>query len=103
MVASLSTAGVSDEAAQELQMPMGSADAGRRARSSTLKDPGTPDQIVLEQHTSDTLSESTPCARCASNLEDVIHRTVNSRKSMQLYLNFSLIRGYIGRWEALYR
>ena len=40
MVAPLSTAGVSDEVAQELQVPMG----------PQLRDPGTPDQIVMEQH-----------------------------------------------------
>ena len=61
MVAPLSTAGVSDEVAQELQMPMGpqmleDVDEPMPARPTTLRDPGTPDQSVMEQ--SDTLSVS---------------------------------------------
>ena len=55
LVAPLSTAGVSDEVAQELQMPM---DPPMPARPATLRDPGTPDQIVMEKAQADTLSES---------------------------------------------
>ena len=47
-VAPLSTAGVSDEVAQELQMPMCPQmleDVEEPARPAALKDPGTPDQI----------------------------------------------------------
>ena len=55
MFAPLSTAGVSDEVAQELQMPIGlqmleDVEEPMRAHSATLRDPGTPDQIVMEQH-----------------------------------------------------
>ena len=55
MVARLSTAGVIDDVAQELQMPMGpqmleDGEEPMLARSATLRDPGTPDQIVMEQH-----------------------------------------------------
>ena len=51
MVAPLTTAGVSDEVAQELQMPMGpqileDVEEPMPARPVTLRDPGTPDQIV---------------------------------------------------------
>ena len=62
------------------------------ARPATLRDPGTPDQIVMEQH---NLTHF-PSQPCASNLEDVIHRIEKSRKSMQLCLNFSLTPG---TWE----
>ena len=49
MVAPWSTAGVSDEVAEELQMPMGpqmleDVDEPMPARSATLRDPGTPDK-----------------------------------------------------------
>ena len=55
MVALLSTAGVSDEVAQELQMPIGprmlnDVEEPMPARPATLKDPGTPDRIVMEEH-----------------------------------------------------
>ena len=55
LVAPLTTAGVSDEVAQELQMPMGpqmleDVEEPMPARPATLRDPGTPDQIVMEQH-----------------------------------------------------
>ena len=106
MVAPLTTAGVSDEVAQELQMPMGpqmleDVEEPMPARPATLRDPGTPDQIVMEQHNL-THFPSQPGARCASNPEDTIHHTENSRTSMQLYLNFSLIMGTWGM-EALHR
>ena len=52
MVAPLTTAGVSDEVAQELQLPVGpqmldDVEEPMPARPATLKDPGTPDQIVM--------------------------------------------------------
>ena len=54
LVAPLLTAGVSDEVAQELQMPIGpqmldDVAEPMPARPATLKDPGTPNQIVMEQ------------------------------------------------------
>ena len=61
------------------------------ARPATLRDPGTPDQIVMEQH-SLTHFPSQPWYKM-SNLEDVIHHIENCRKSMQLCLNFSLTTG----------
>ena len=72
LVAPLSTAVVSDEVAQELQMPMGpqmleDVEEKMPARPATLEDPSTPDQIVMEQH-SLTLSPVNLGARCASNL-----------------------------------
>ena len=52
LMAPLSPAGVSDEVAQELQMPIGpqaseDVEESMPARLATLNDPGTPDQIVL--------------------------------------------------------
>ena len=78
LVAPLSTAGVSDELAQELQMPMGpqtleDVEEPMLARPATLRDPGTPDQIVMEQHSLTHILRVSPGARCASNLDDVIH------------------------------
>ena len=54
-MAPLLTAGVSDEVAQELQVQMGpqmleEVDESMPTRPTTLKDPGTPRQIVMEQH-----------------------------------------------------
>ena len=97
MVAPLSTAGVSDEVAQELQMPMGprmleDVDEPMPARPTTLRDPGTPDQIVMEQH-SLTHFRVSPGARCALNPEDMIHHVEDTRKSTQLRLNFSSTTG----------
>ena len=71
------------------------------ARPATFRDPGTPDQIVMKQHSLTHTFRNNPGARCATNPEDTIHHIENSRKSMQLYLKFSLI---VGTWEveALY-
>ena len=96
LIAPLPTAGLSDEVAQELQQPKGpqmleDVEEPMLARPATLRDPGTPDQIMMEQHSLTHFSESG--AKCASNLEDVIHHFENSRKSMQLRLNFSLTTG----------
>ena len=48
----LMSAGVGDEVAQELQMPIGpqaleDVEEPMPARLATLNDPGTPDQVVL--------------------------------------------------------
>ena len=55
MVAPLTTAGVSGGVAQELQMPLGpqmleDVEEPMPARPAPLRDPGTPDQIVMRQH-----------------------------------------------------
>ena len=54
---------MSDEVAQELQMPLDpqmleDVEEPMLARPTTLRDPGTPDQIVTQKAESDTLSES---------------------------------------------
>ena len=93
LMASLVAAGVSDDVAQESQVPIGPHmldDLGEPmpARPATLKDPGALDQLVLDQHS--LASRVSHGARCASNLEDAIHHIENSRKSAQWCLNFSL-------------
>ena len=102
LVAPLSTAGVSDEVAQELQMPicpqmLEDVEEPMLARPATLKDPGTPDQIVMEHHNLTHFPSQSWCKICASNLEDVIHSIENSRKSMQLSLNCNMTTG---TWET---
>ena len=54
---------MSDEVAPELQMPLDpqmleDVEEPMLARPTTLRDPGTPDQIVMQKAESDTLSES---------------------------------------------
>ena len=70
------------------------------ARPATLRDPGTPDQIVMTAQ-SDTLSSQPWCKMCVEP-QDMIHHIENSRKSTQLCLNFS---STTGTWvtEALCR
>ena len=60
-------------------------------RPATLKDPGTPDQIVLDQH-SLTVSRVSIGAKCASNPKSPLStsRTVELRRSG----NFSLTADY---------
>ena len=86
MVAPLSTAGVSDEVAQELQMPLGpqmleDVEEPMFARSASLRDLGTSDQIVMEQH--DTLSESALVqdVRRIPRTRFTTSRTVENRRS----------------------
>ena len=65
LIAPLPTAGVRDEVAQELQMPIGpqmleDVEEPMLARPATLRDPGTPDQIMMEQQ-SDTFPSQPWC------------------------------------------
>ena len=80
LVAPLSTAGVSVEIAQELKMPMGpqaleNVDVPMLARTTTIKDPGTPDQIVVEKHNLTHFSSQPWCKMCVeSRGRDSPHR-----------------------------
>ena len=54
LMAPLVTAGVSDDVASELQMPIGpqtldDVEEPMPARPATLRGPGTPDRIVVQQ------------------------------------------------------
>ena len=78
----LVTAGVSDDVAQDVQMligphPLEGVEEPMLSRPATLKDPGTPDQIVLDQNSLTHL----PSAKCASNPEDATSRTGKNRRS----------------------
>ena len=76
-------AAVSNDVAQNLQMPMvNDVEEPMPARPTTLKDPGTPDPIVLDWHCL-THFPSQPWCKMFLHIE-------NSRKSTQWCLNFSL-------------
>ena len=80
LVVPLSTAGVSDEVAQELQVPVGPQmledfDEPMPARPTTLRDPGTHDQIVMEQHSLTHFPSQSWCKMCVeSRGHDSPHR-----------------------------
>ena len=72
MVAPLTTAGVSDEVAEELQMPMGpqileDVEEPMPARHATLGDPGTLDQIVMERHILTHFPSQPWCKMCVDS------------------------------------
>ena len=80
MVAPLSTAGVSDDVSQELQMLMGpqmleDVEDPMLARPATLRDPDTPDQIVMEQQSLAHFPTQPWCKTCVeSRGRDSPHR-----------------------------
>ena len=87
LVAPLTTAGVSDAVAQELQMPMGpqmleDVEEPMPARLATLRDPGTPDHIVMEQHNLTHFPSQPWCKMCVeSRTRFTTSRTVENRYS----------------------
>ena len=80
MVAPLTTAGVSDEVVQEIQMPIGpkmleDVEEPMLARPATLRDIGTPDQIEMEQHNLTHFPSQPWCKMCVeSRGRDSPHR-----------------------------
>ena len=80
LVAPLLAAGVSDENAQELQMPMGpqmldDVEEPMPARPATLKDLGTPVRIGMEQHSLTHSPSQSWCKMCVeSRRRDSPHR-----------------------------
>ena len=100
MVAPLTTAGVSDEVAQEIQMPVGpqmleDVEEPRPARPATLRDPGTPDQIVMEQHNLTHFPSQPWCKMCVeSRGHDSPHREQSKIDAVVLQLQFDY--GYMG-------
>ena len=80
LAAPLSTAGVSDEVAQELPVPMGpqmveDVEESMPARLATLRKPGTPDQIVMEQDSLTHFPSQPWCKMCVeSRGRDSPHR-----------------------------
>ena len=89
MVVQLTTAGVSDEVAQEIQVeePM-------PARPATLRDPGTPDQIVMEQHNLTHFPSQPWCKMCVeSRRHDSPHREQSKIDAFVPQLQFDY--GYV--------
>ena len=100
MVAPLTTAGVSDEVAQELQMPMGpetleDVEEPMLARPATLRDPGTSDQIVMEQHNLTHFPSQPLCKMCVeSRGHDSPRREQSKIVAVAPQLHFD--HGYMG-------
>ena len=70
MVAPWTTAGVSDEVA--VQMPVGpqmleDVEEPMPARPASLRDPGTPDQLVMEQHSLTHFPSQLWCKMCVES------------------------------------
>ena len=103
MVAPLTTAGVSDEVAQEIQMPVGpqmleDVDELMPARPATLRDPGTPDQIAMEQHNLTHFPSQHWCKMCVdSRGHDSPHREQSKTDAVVPQLQFDY--GYMGGWR----
>ena len=78
------------------------AEAPMPSRLATLEDPGTPDQIVLDQHSSTHFPESALVQSVRRISEDAIHHIENSRNVTQWCHNFRLTTA---TWETegLYR
>ena len=113
LFAPLATVGVTDEVAQELQMPMGpqmleDVEDPMPARLATLRDPGTFDHIVMEQH-SLTHFPSQPCCKICveSRGRDSPHREQSKIDAVMPLLQFdygtwvteSLCRSRASSWE----
>ena len=100
MVAPVTTAGVSDEVAQEIQIPVGKqmledVEEPMLARLATLRDPGTPDQIVMEQHKLTHFPSQPWCKMCVESLgHDSPHREQSKIDAVVLQLQFD--HGYMG-------
>ena len=94
------TTGVSDDVAQELQMPIGpqtldDVEEPMPARPATLKDPGTSDQIVLDQHSLTHFLSQPWCKMCvASPGRDSPHREQSNIDAAVPQLQFDY--GYMG-------
>ena len=91
LMAPLVTAGVSDDVTQELQMPMGQqtlddAEEPTPARPATLKDPGTLDQIVLDQHSVTHFPSQPWCKMCVDREQSKIDAVVPQLRFADGYL-----------------
>ena len=94
MVAPLTTAGVSDEVAQEIQMRvrpqmLEDVEEPMPARPATLRDPSTPDQIVMGQHSLTHFPSQPWCKMCVGSREhDSPHREQSKFDAVVPQLNF---------------
>ena len=105
LVAPLSTVAVSGEVAQELQMPMGpqmleDVEVPMPALPATLRDPGTPDQIVMEQHSLTHFPSQSWCKMCVeSRGRDSPHPEQSKIDAVVPQLQFDC--GYMGDGDPL--
>ena len=68
------------------------------ARPATLRDPGTPDQIVMEQHSLTHFPSEPWCKMCVeSRGHDSPHREQSKIDAVVPQLQFDY--GYMGRWR----
>ena len=94
LVAPLLTAGVSDEVAQEIQIPIGpqmldDVEEPMPVRPTTLKDLGNPDQIVMEQHSLTHFPSQRWCKMCLeSRGRDSPHREQSKIDAVVPHLQF---------------
>ena len=94
LVAPMLTAGVSNEVAQELQMPMcpqmlEDVEEPILARPATLRDPGTPDQLVMEQHSLTHFPSQPWCKMCVEfRGRDSPHREQSKIDAVVPHLQF---------------
>ena len=100
LMAPLVTAGVSDGVAQELHMPTGpqaleDTKVPMPSRLATLEDPGTPDQIVLDQHNLTHFPSLSWCKVCVEfRGRDSPRREQSKRDAVVPQLPFEC--GYMG-------
>ena len=105
MVAPLTTAGVSDEVAQEIPMPVGpqmleDVEEPMPARHATLRDPGTPDRIVMEQPHLTHFPSQPWCKMCVeSRGHDSPHQEQSKIDAVVPQLQFD--HGYMGDGDPL--
>ena len=91
---------MSDEVAQELQVPMGpqmleDVEEPMLARLATLRDPCTPDRIVMEQYSLTHFPSQPWCKMCVeSRGRDAPHREQSKIDAVVPQLQFDY--GYIG-------
>ena len=92
---------------REIQMPVGKqmredVEEPMLARLATLRDPGTPDQIVMEQHNLTHFPSPPWCKMCVeSRGHDSPHREQSKIDAVVLQLQFD--HGYIGDGGPLQR
>ena len=100
LVAPLSTIGVTDEVTQELQVLMGPRmleddEEAMFARLATLRDSGTPDQIMMEQHSLTHFPSQFGAKMCVeSRGRDSPHREQSKIDAVVPQLQFD--HGYLG-------
>ena len=96
------TVGVSDDVAQEVQMPscpqaLEDEEEQIPSRSATFKDPGTPDQIVLDQRSLTHLPSQPWCKVCVASRGRDSHREHSKIDAVMPQLHFDDVYMVDGR------